>query len=84
MRTIVLTAVAVLLAPVGAAANPPVPAVESAGAHPGEPLICHYYYYEGRVLPRPVCKTEHQWVRERLRAQADVSQFQLRSLIQHP
>ena len=84
MRTILVAAAVALLAPAAALADPPVPAIMSAGAHPGETLICGYYYYQGRVLPRPVCKTERSWVRDRLREQADVRGFQLRALIQHP
>lgn len=84
MRTILLAATVALLAPAGAMADPPAPAVQSAGAHPGEPLLCRYYYYEGRLLPRPECKTARAWIRERLRQQADVSDMQLRGLIQHP
>lgn len=84
MRTMFLVAAVALVLPAAALADPPAPAIESAGAHPGEPLICHYYYYEGRLLPRPVCKTERQWIRERLRQQQEVSDIELRGLIQHP
>ena len=84
MRTLMMAAALALFAPTAVLATQPAPAIESAGVHPGEPLICRYYYYEGRLLPRPVCKTERQWIRERGREQADLSQMQLRSLIQHP
>jgi hypothetical protein len=83
MRMIVVAAAVALLAPAAALADP-APQVDSAGARPGEPLICHYYYHEGQIVRRPVCKTERAWIRERLRTQADVSDWQIRSLIQHP
>jgi hypothetical protein len=79
-----ILAVALVCAPLAALADPPAPAVESAGAHPGEPLICHYYYHEGQLIRRPICKTERAWIRYRLEQQADINQAQLRSLIQHP
>ena len=84
MRTIILAAAVALLTPAAALADPPAPAVESAGAHSGESLICRYYYFDGQVIRRPVCKTDRQWVRERLREQADLNAFQLRALIQRP
>jgi hypothetical protein len=84
MRMIVIATAVALLAPAAALADPPAPAVESAGVHQGEPLTCRYYYFDGHIIRRPVCKTEREWIRERLREQADVAQFQLRSLIQHP
>ena len=84
MRTIFLAAAIAVLAPAAASADPPTPQIESAGSHAGEPLICHYYYHEGSLIRRPICKTERQWIRERLRQQAEVSRFQLRSLIERP
>lgn len=84
MRIIIIAAAVALLAPAAALADAPAPQVETAGARPGEPLICHYYYHEGQVVRRPVCKTERAWIRERLRTQADISDWQLRSLIQRP
>lgn len=84
MRIIIVAAAMALFAPAAALADPPQPQVESAGAHPGEPLICHYYYHEGSLVSRPICKTERQWIRERHRQQAEVSEFQLRALIERP
>jgi hypothetical protein len=86
MRTAILATISAvaLLAPVAALADPPAPQVVPAGAHPGEALICHYYYHEGVLVGRPICKTERAWIRERIRVQEQVSQIQSRSLIQHP
>ena len=82
MRKTVLTiaALVALAAPCAAQPHDAPPAVASGGAQPGEPLICHYYYYDGSLLRRPICKTEHEWIRERIRQQADVMAFQLRAL----
>ena len=80
MRTIIVATAVVLFMPAAALSDPPAPQVESAGVHAGEPLICHYYYHEGSLVRRPICKTERQWVRDRLRAQTEVSDFQLRAL----
>jgi hypothetical protein len=80
-----LAALADPLAPPAPAAPPETalshtaPTIESAGARPGEALICHYYYYQGAIVRRPICKTEHEWIRYRLQQQADVNQFELRS-----
>lgn len=90
MRTIILAAAVALVAPVAAVADSPAaaispaPAIMSAGSHPGEPLFCKYYYFNGHIIRRPVCKTDRQWIRERLRNEAEVNNFQLRSLMQHP
>jgi hypothetical protein len=82
MRTTILTLASVMafIAPCAAQPHDAAPAVESAGARPGEALICHYYYNEGVLIRRPICKTEHEWIRVRLREQADISDFQLRAL----
>jgi hypothetical protein len=83
MRMIIAAAALALLAPAAALAESPAPAIVAAGAQ-GQPLVCRYYYHEGQVIRRPVCKTEHEWIRDRLREQQDISQYQLRGLIQHP
>ncbi|HLY05304.1 MAG TPA: hypothetical protein VKR31_06105 [Rhizomicrobium sp.] len=82
MRMIVLAAAVALLAPAAALADPPAPAIMSAGAHPGEPLICRYYYHEGQVVSRPTCKTERQWIRDRLEVEHNVRALQMRAAIQ--
>jgi len=64
-----------------ASADPVAPSVTSAAAHPGNPLVCQLVYHEGTVLPRQICRTEHQWVRARLRQQEDVFRFQLQGLM---
>jgi hypothetical protein len=84
MRMIIAAVAVALLTPVAALADPPAPQIDSGGARPGEALICHYYYHEGTLVSRPICKTERAWIRERIRVQTNVSQLQLRSLIQHP
>ena len=82
MRTTILTLASVLafIAPCAAQPHDAAPAVETGAAHSGETLICHYYYHDGSLIRRPICKTEHEWIRVRLREQADISEFQLRSL----
>jgi hypothetical protein len=83
MRTIIAAAAVALLAPAAALAASSAPAIVSTGAN-GQQLICRYYYHEGQVIRRPECKTEPEWIRDRLRVQQDISQYQQRGLIQHP
>jgi hypothetical protein len=82
MRTTILALASVMafIAPCAAQPHDAAPAVESAGARPGEALICRYYYYQGTVIRRPVCKTEHEWIRARFQTQAEITDFQLRAL----
>jgi hypothetical protein len=82
MRTTIVTLASVMAFIGPCAAQPPdaPPAVESAAAHPGEALICHYYYHEGNLIRRPICKTEREWIRYRLQQQAEITEVQLRSL----
>lgn len=82
MRTLVMTAaaaVALVVSP-GAQADPPMPAVQAASAHPGGPLTCRYLYHEGSVVGRPICKTEHQWTRERFDRETAMNDLLLRQL----
>jgi hypothetical protein len=44
------------------------------------PVVCHYYYYEGTVIKRPACRPQHEWERRRFALQRDIQDFQLRSL----
>ena len=82
MRTMILVLVPTLalLAPLSTQADP-APAVESAAARPGEALICRYFYHEATLIRRPICKTEHQWIRNRLQQQAGIIAFQQRALV---
>ena len=82
MRKTILAFAAVMafIAPCAAQPHDAAPAVQSAGANPGDALICHYYYHQGTLIRRPICKTEHEWTRTRLQAQAEITDFQLRSL----
>jgi hypothetical protein len=82
MRTTILTLASVMafIAPCAAQPHDVSAAVESAAARPGEALICQYYYYQGTLIRRPICKTEHEWIRARLQQQAEVADFQLRAL----
>jgi hypothetical protein len=43
----------------------------------GEKLICHHPVHEGTVLPQQVCLTQHAWDLIRLRAQKNVSDWQM-------
>lgn len=59
----------------------PAPSVTAPSSNPaGEPLICRYYYYNGRLLPRRDCRTAKQWQRVRLDTQQNITDFQLRAL----
>ncbi len=91
MKTVslVMTACIGLLAPGLAFAqnapySEPAPTVTPAAANPtGAPLICKYYYYNGRVLPRRDCRTANAWEQERMRLQGDFADYQIRALEQH-
>jgi len=76
----VMVAAAVALAMPTAALAETKPAVESAAAQPGQHLICQYMYYNGGVVRRSICKTEHEWIRSRIRQEAEVRDFQIRAL----
>ena len=82
MRTMMMAAAAAvaLVASAAAQADPPAPVVQSAGAQPGERLICRYFYHNGTLVRRQVCKTEREWTRERSQRQADFNELQMRSL----
>jgi hypothetical protein len=82
MRKTILTLASVMafITPCAAQPHDAAPAVESAGAHSGEALICRYYYNQGALIRRPICKTEHEWIRTRIQQQAELTDFQLRSL----
>jgi hypothetical protein len=76
----ILAAAAMLCMPMAALADPAAPTVVSAAAQPGEPLLCHYYYHDGTLVRRPVCKTEREWIRIRLQQQSELADYQLRAL----
>ena len=80
MRMMIAASALALLVPAAALSDPPKPAVESAAARPGEALICQNMYYNGRIVGRAICKTEHAWIRARERQQAEVLAFQIKSL----
>jgi hypothetical protein len=75
-----VAAAVALLVPAAALADAPKPTIETGAARPGEHLICQYMYHQGTILGRAVCKTEHAWIRSRIRQQADVRDFQIRAL----
>lgn len=84
MRTTISGAcVALALLPLAAAAQNSVPAVRAVSTSTAtDPLVCHYYYYEGTVIRRPVCLTRHEWERQRLLQQRLIREFQQDALIQ--
>jgi hypothetical protein len=63
-----------------APASAPAPAPSVSTATPDGQVICKYYYYNGRVLPHPECRTAHEWERDRFETQKNVREFQIRSL----
>jgi hypothetical protein len=83
MRMMILAVVALCM-PAAAMSDPATvpsaPTVTSAGVRPGQHLICQYMYHDGTIVGRPICRTEQQWIRSRLRQQADVYNFQVKSL----
>jgi hypothetical protein len=83
-RTIVtvaslLVSIAPCVAQTGQQTAQPAPTIVSGRA--GEPLICHTYTHEGFLVSRAICRTAQQWTRVRLQEQAEVTQFQLHSLV---
>ncbi|HEY3637336.1 MAG TPA: hypothetical protein VGK90_04225 [Rhizomicrobium sp.] len=65
------------------AADPTPTAQPVAMTQQDNPVVCHYYYYEGQVLKQQVCQTQHAWDRLRLTQQRFLMEFQLRALDQH-
>lgn len=62
----------------------PTPTVEPSSVNPsGARLICKYYYYNGRMLPRRECRTAREWENYRYATQQNIREFQLRALGQH-
>lgn len=59
-----------------ATASPTAPAT----AAQADPVVCHYFYWQGSLIRRPDCRTVSQWHRERLAQQRWFREFQLRSL----
>ena len=78
---ILLIAAAVALTPFAASASGAPPVVQPASVQQGQPLVCHYYYYEGMVLRRPDCRTASEWNHRRIDEQRFVREFQLRALV---
>ena len=59
------------------------PAAQQQAMQVSDPVICHYYYHEGTVIPRQYCRTRSAWTRYRIRQQADITEFQMRTLTEH-
>ena len=84
VRFVTLAAVLATLAPAAALADQASPFVSPASTvRPGESLLCDFYYHEGDVIRRQDCWTKDQWNRLRLETQREISEFQIRSLVQH-
>jgi hypothetical protein len=84
LRFVTLAAVLATLAPAAAFADQASPFVSPVSTvRPGEPLLCDFYYHEGDVIRRQDCRTKDQWNRLRLETQREISEFQIRSLVQH-
>ena len=64
-----------IAAPLAAFAGEPGDATETAQPAAVEqqdnPMVCHYYYYEGMVIRKPTCRTQHEWERRRSQFQKD-------------
>jgi hypothetical protein len=69
-------------APVAALAQDAQPAMQTAVSPTGDSsrLICHYSYYEGMIIRRKDCRTQHEWDRVRTDTQKGVYDIQIRSL----
>ena len=90
MRLLGLLSGLALLGPLAALAEQPAdqqqagsPAAEQPAGQTGDSVICHYYYYEGTVIKRQVCRSRSAWDRYRIQQEADISEFQMRTLTQH-
>jgi hypothetical protein len=84
VRFVTLAAVLATLPPAAAFADQASPFVSPVSTvRPGEPLLCDFYYHEGDVIRRQDCRTKDQWNRLRLETQREISEFQIRSLVQH-
>ena len=89
MKNFILAAAAsVCLSPLAAFAqsavvNEPAPAMPAVSTvSPHDQVLCKYYYFNGRTLPRRYCLTAHQWERVRLSNQQAIVDFQHHALLQ--
>lgn len=81
IRLIAIAAGLALSAPLAAFAdNSAVTAQPVSLATQANPVVCHYYYYEGMLVRRPDCRPQHQWDRRRLEMRRYIEEFQLRAL----
>ena len=81
MRTIILgmlSSVAIIVQASAADSSPPQRSMQATAD--SNRIVCGYYYYQGTVIRRPVCKSAFQWEAEHQRNREDVLEFQLRSL----
>ncbi len=84
LRSVTLAAVLATLTPAAAFADEASPIVRPVSTmRPGEPLLCDFFYHQGDVIRRQDCRTRAQWNRLRLETQREISEFQIRSLIEH-
>ena len=84
LRFVAMTAGLAALVPLTAFANPDAaPVIRAVSTvHPGEGLLCDYFYHQGDLVRRQDCRTRAQWNRLRVETQREISEFQVRSLIQ--
>ncbi|HEX4079245.1 MAG TPA: hypothetical protein VHX61_10280 [Rhizomicrobium sp.] len=47
------------------------------------PVVCHYFYYQGTVINQQICRTKHEWERRRFAEQRFIREFQLHALSQN-
>jgi hypothetical protein len=84
LRFVAMIAGLATLVPLTAFADPDAPPVIRAVStvHPGEALVCDFFYHQGDLIRRQDCRTRSQWNRLRVETQREISEFQVRSLIQ--
>lgn len=84
LRFIAMTAGLAALVPLTALANPDAaPVIRAVSTvQPGEGLVCDYFYHQGDLIRRQDCRTRAQWNRLRVETQREITEFQVRSLIQ--
>jgi len=76
-----------ILVPLATLAGEPENTAESAQPvaveQPANPVVCHYFYYEGTVIHQQICRTKHEWERRRFAEQRFIREFQLHALSQN-
>ena len=54
--------------------------VEAVALKDPDRVLCQYFYHEGGLIRRPLCKSAREWYADRERTRRDIVDLQLRKL----